>query len=75
MPMDIEFIEHKGAYPSKFAQAFKVVSLEDPYHPMDVAYTSSYDKAVEIAEEYDEDRSTSQWGGMGMRIYEILIIG
>jgi len=52
-----------------------VVSLEDPYHPMDVAYTSSYDKAVELAKEYDEDRDTSMWGGMGMRIYEILILG
>lgn len=73
--MDIEFIEHQGAYPSKFAQAYKVVSLEDPYHPMDVAYTSSYDKAVELAKEYDEDYYTSMCGGMGMRIYEILILG
>ena len=76
MPMDIKFVEHQGAYPSnnKFTQAYQVVSLEDPYHPKDVGFTSTYEMAYEMAEEYDEDHDTSTWG-MGMRIYEILILG
>jgi hypothetical protein len=74
MRMEILFIEHHGAYPRfKFTQAFQVVSLEDPYHPLDIGFASSYAKAYEMAEEYNEERDTMMYGGAGIRIYEILI--
>lgn len=74
--MEILFIEHKGAYPRfKFTQAFQVVSYEDPYHPYDIGFASSYAKAYEIAEAYEESHQcgTAMFGGAGIRIYEILI--
>lgn len=73
--MDLKFIESNEAFGERDHQAYQVVSLEDPYHPKDVGFAISYDKAVEIAKEYDKDGSTSEWGGQGMRIYEILIQG
>jgi hypothetical protein len=39
-----------------------------------VGFASTYEIAYEMAKEYDEDHDTSTWG-MGMRIYEILILG
>lgn len=72
--MEIEFVE-LWAYPSaKYIQAYQVVSLEDPYHPQDVGFADTYDKAVEIAEAYNEERETTMYGGRGMKIYEIAIL-
>jgi|SaaInlV_120m_DNA_3_1039746.scaffolds.fasta_scaffold25187_2 hypothetical protein len=72
--MDILFLEHHGAYPRfKFTQAYQVVSLEDPYHPRDIGFAMSYNKAYEIAEEYRSECDTEMYGGMGIKIYEILI--
>lgn len=72
--MDIEFVT-LHAYPSgEYIQAFQVVSLEDPYHPMDIGFATSYSKAVRMAKEYDEERSTTMYGGRGIKIYEIAIL-
>ena len=71
--MDLELVS-LDSYPSyKFIQAFQVVSFEDPYHPQDIGFARDYSKAVEMAEEYDEERSTMMYGGRGIKIYEILI--
>jgi hypothetical protein len=72
--MEILFIEHKGAYPRfKFTQAYQVVSLEDPYHPRDIGFAMSYNKAYKMAEEHESMNHTTMYGGMGIKIYEILI--
>jgi len=73
--MEVEFVE-LYAYPSgKFTQAYQVVSLEDPYHPRDIGFTMTYDKAVEMAEEYESIEHTTMYGGQGIKIYEIAIQG
>lgn len=73
--MEIEFVE-LNYYPSgKFTQAYQVVTLEDPYHPRDIGFASSYDKAVEMAEEYESINHTTMYGGHGIKIYEIAIQG
>ena len=71
--MEIEFVE-LWAWSAKHILAYQVVSLEDPYHLMDVGYATTYDKAVEMAEAYEEERDTMMYGGRGMKIYEIAII-
>ena len=72
--MEILFLEHRGAYPhTKFTQAYQVVTLEDPYHPRDIGFASSYSKAYEMAEKYNSEFDADVYGGMGIKIYEILI--
>jgi hypothetical protein len=72
--MEILFLEHRGAYPrTKFTQAYQVVTLEDPYHPRDIGFAISYSKAYEMAEKYISECDTEMYGGLGIKIYEILI--
>ena len=72
--MDIEFVELWALPSAKHILAYQVVSLEDPYHPQDVGFATTYDKAVEMAKSYDEERDTMMYGGRGMKVYEIAII-
>ena len=73
--MDIKFIGSSETFLAKDIVAFQVVSLEDPYHPRDIGFFSSYDKALEMAEEYESMSHTTMYGGMGIKIYEIRIQG
>lgn len=70
----IEFVELWALPSAKHILAYQVVSLEDPYHPMDVGYATTRAKAVEMAEAYEEERDTMMYGGRGMKIYEIAIL-
>ena len=73
--MEIEFVRLWAVPSGKVTLACQVVSLEDPYHPRDIGFASSYDKAVEIAEEYESIEHTTMYGGQGMKIYQIAIQG
>jgi len=73
--MEIEFVKLWAVPSGKFTLAYQVVSLEDPYHPRDIGFAVSYDKAVEMAEEYESINHTTMYGGHGMKIYQIAIQG
>jgi hypothetical protein len=73
--MEIEFVKLWAVPSGKFTLAYQVVSLEDPYHPSDIGFAVSYDKAVEMAKAYDDERRTDLYGGQGMKIYQIAIQG
>lgn len=72
---EIKFVESHEAFGSRDVQAYQVVSLEDPYHPMDVGFFMTYEQAYEKAEAYLEQCDTMMYGGHGMRIYEVRIQG
>ena len=75
MSDEIKFVESHEAFGSRDVQAYQVVSLEDPYHPQDVGFFTTYEKALEEAEAYLEDCDAMMYGGHGMRIYEVRIQG
>lgn len=72
---EIKFVESHEAFGSRDMQAYQVMSLEDPYHPIDVGFFTTYEKALEEAEAYLEACDTIMCGGHGMRIYEVRIQG
>ena len=73
--MELKFIESNEAFGERDDQAYQVVSLEDPYHPRDVGFALTYEKAVELADAWDAGGTSSMYGGQGMRIYEIRVQG
>jgi len=75
MAMEIEFVKLWAVPGGTTTLAYQVVSLEDPYHPRDIGFTMTYDKAVEMAEEYESIEHTTMYGGQGIKIYEIAIQG
>ena len=75
MSDEIKFVPSNEAFGEHDIQAYQVVSLEDPYHPMDVGFFTTYESAYEKAEAYLEQCDTMMYGGQGMRIYEVRIQG
>lgn len=76
MSDEIKFVESHETFGPRDVQAYQLVSLEDPYHPMDVGFFAFYEKAVEAAESYMKDYPyVTMYGGQGMRIYEVRIQG
>jgi len=73
--MEVEFVRLWAVPSGKFTLAYQVVSLEDPYHPRDIGFAASYEKAEEIAKAYDDDGHTTDYGGQGIKIYQIAIQG
>lgn len=76
MSDEIKFVESHEAFGPRDVQAYQLVSLEDPYHPMDVGFFMTYEKAVEAAESYMQEYPyVTMYGGHGMCIYEVRIQG
>ena len=45
MSDEIKFVPSNEAFGENDIQAFQVISMEDPYHPMDVGFFTTYESA------------------------------
>ena len=75
MSDEIKFVPSNEAFGENDIQAFQVISMEDPYHPMDVGFFTTYESAYGKAEAYLEQCDAMMYGGHGMSIEEIRIQG